>query len=65
MSVYGIIVLGGTLGSIWLIALSGKKEHINIITITAVFVFFYILGYFWWKFFGRLKEPHKFPWEKE
>jgi hypothetical protein len=65
MSVYVIILVGGTLGTLWLIALLGSKEQISIISITVVFIFFAIIGNLWWKFFGKLKELYKFPWEKD
>ncbi len=64
MCVYSVIVMGGTLGTSWLIVLFGDKKQVNIISITVIFIFFAVLGNLWWKFFGKLKEPYQFPWEK-
>lgn len=37
----------------------------NLITILGIFLSSFLLANLWWGFFGKLKEPYKFPWEKD
>ena len=65
LSVFTVILVGGLFGTL----ISGLASDIldisNIhLAIIVSFIFFYILSMLWWRYFGKLKVPHKLPWER-
>jgi hypothetical protein len=62
MIVYFILVAAGTIGSLYVF--SDLHFRIHLFDIMGIFIFFSVLGYVWWTFCGKFKEPFIFPWEK-